>query len=327
MRRAFLATLLLAGGCRPSSDDGAGPLYRPPCTRPPHARTDAHAPEVIAADWGPPVRLGDPANTRCPEDAAGISPDGKTLFFMFTTDLLGNLPYPDVVSFPNGTYASRDLGEGRYSWPVFYDLGKGIDQSLDGAPSFTADGLRVFFHSLRATNTGWLQDPPVDDPDDLYAADVVNGEPGPGVNLGPAVNSPFIDAEPAIHPDGVTLWFASNRPGGSGGADLWSTTWTGSAWTAPTPVAALNTPFYESQPCFTPDGNTVYFASDRDAAIGMAIYRSTWTGSAWGTPELVVRGIVGEPAISPDGKTLYFVHVLSDAAGSFDADLYVSVRP
>src|SRR3954467_9964908 len=43
------------------------------------------------------------------------------------------------------------------------------------------------------------------------------------VNLGPIVNSAFIDAGPAISRDGLTLYFGSDRPGGFGGLDLWVT--------------------------------------------------------------------------------------------------------
>ena len=45
-----------------------------------------------------------------------------------------------------------------------------------------------------------------------------------------------------------------------------------------------------------------------------------------GEPELVIHGIAGEPSLTADGRLLYFVHVLTDAQGSFDADVWVSER-
>src|SRR5438034_6176124 len=42
----------------------------------------------------------------------------------------------------------------------------------------------------------------------------------PPVNLGPTVNSGFIDAGPALSKDGLSLYFNSNRPGGYGGNDI-----------------------------------------------------------------------------------------------------------
>jgi hypothetical protein len=44
------------------------------------------------------------------------------------------------------------------------------------------------------------------------------------VNLGPTVNTTFFDGAAALSFDGTTLYFFSNRPGGSGGNDIWMTT-------------------------------------------------------------------------------------------------------
>jgi Tol biopolymer transport system component len=44
------------------------------------------------------------------------------------------------------------------------------------------------------------------------------------VDLGPGVNSVSNDQAPAISSDGETLFFASDRPGGYGGIDIYVTT-------------------------------------------------------------------------------------------------------
>src|SRR6266511_3415619 len=44
------------------------------------------------------------------------------------------------------------------------------------------------------------------------------------VNLGPAVNTTAFDGAPALSFDGTTMYFFSNRAGGSGGNDIWVTT-------------------------------------------------------------------------------------------------------
>src|SRR3989337_1832818 len=41
------------------------------------------------------------------------------------------------------------------------------------------------------------------------------------VNLGPIVNSAFVDAGPAISKDGLSVYFNSVRPGGLGLFDIW----------------------------------------------------------------------------------------------------------
>lgn len=49
---------------------------------------------------------------------------------------------------------------------------------------------------------------------DLYKADFVNGAYQNPVNLGPKINSPFIEISPAIAPDESYLLFVSSQPGG-----------------------------------------------------------------------------------------------------------------
>jgi hypothetical protein len=49
-------------------------------------------------------------------------------------------------------------------------------------------------------------------------------------------------------------------------------------------------------------------------------------GSTWSAPELVIRGLVGEPSLTGDAQLLYFVHVLSNAGGNYDADVWCCRR-
>ena len=304
------------------------PQAPPRCEKTPHARVDSNSPQAMVSDWSQPVRLGSPINTPCPEDAIEITSDGNSLFFLSTVDVLAAMSPAEIFSPANGTYrATRVGGPTDFGEPTLFDLGQGVDGSLDGELSFAPDGSQVYFHSLRPTNTGYQQDPPTDDFLDIYVADIVAGLPGPGRNLGAPVNSPYPDGEHAIQPDGVTLYFTSSRPGGLGKNDIWVSSWDGATWSDPLNLGGpINSASSELQPAFTSDGNTMYFASDRDPSTGMAIYRSNRTGDVWGNPELVMRGVVGEPSLTADGRYLYFVHVLSDAEGAFDADVWLSER-
>jgi hypothetical protein len=296
------------------------------------SRTDAHTPVTVAPDWGPPVRLGPPINTPQPEDAIEISPDGRRLYFMRTTDVLEKLTPQQLLSRPNGTYVAQRIGgPGEFGPPRFYNLEKGVALSLSGETSHTADGKTVYFHSIRPTNLGYQQRPPKDDILDIYVAEVRDGEPGPGVNVGPPVNSVYPDGEHFITPDGKTLYFTSSRPGGLGGYDIYVSHQTEQGWSEPENLGPpINTPRNEGQPAFAfGDLDTMYWTSNRDPTIGTAIYRShRGPDGRWSEPELVLKGIVGEPTLTADGRLLYFVHVLTDAQGVFDADIwYVERRP
>ncbi|MFQ5569953.1 MAG: TolB family protein [Rhodothermales bacterium] len=109
--------------------------------------------------------------------------------------------------------------------------------------------------------------------------------------------------------------------------DMWTSRWDGTSWSDPINLGEpINTVGGEGQPAFTADGNTMYFTSDRDPSIGVAICRSNLVGNTWSDPELVIKGIVGEPSITADGRYLYFVHVLTDVDGLFDADVWYAER-
>src|SRR5262245_26408176 len=61
------------------------------------------------------------------------------------------------------------------------------------------------------------------------------------VNLGPVVNSVFNDSSPALSKDRLSLYFQSNRPGGSGGSDIWVSqrSSVGEPWGTPVNLGAV----------------------------------------------------------------------------------------
>jgi hypothetical protein len=70
----------------------------------------------------------------------------------------------------------------------------------------------------------------------------------------------------------------------------------------------------------------MYFVSRRDGAG--SIYCSTFNGTAWSEPEMIITGYVGEPALVSDGSIMYFVHVLVDDEGVYGSNIwYVKHNP
>lgn len=326
--------LAILGLCLSSCDDdeapsqsGNQPLH-PQCDKTGPLPSDDNTPQTVVADWSQPVRLGAPVNNPCPQDAIEISRDGQYLYFMFTADVMDSMTNEEILSAENNTYRAKRIGgPGEFDEPIYYDLAKGTAGSLDGELSFSPDGSRVYFHSNRPENLGYNESPAVPDFLDIYVADFVNGLPGPGRNLGSPPNSIYPDGEHAIHPDGVTLYLTSLRPGGLGGADIYQSTLSGGIWSEPVNLGSpINTFADELQPCFTADGDTMYFTSSRNPAVGTAIYRSHRIDSVWSAPELVIRGIAGEPSLAADGQLLYFVHVVVHDGDIIDADVWYCQR-
>ncbi len=302
---------------------GHGSL-RPVCQYAPDPSRTAYypAPVVVSPDWGEPQPVLAPLTDACPNDAIELSPDGTRIFFFWSPVVNGDAA--QSLHEHTGTYVATRIGEdpGLFSTPRYFKLSKGVEgASVDGAPSFTPDGGAVVFHSTRAANLGFQADPPTDDFLDIYRATILDGEPGVAVNLGVPINSTWLDGEHGLAPDG-SLYLSSNRPGGQGGVDLWVCPPDGDGWSAPVnPGAPINTAHWEGQPAFfVADPDTMFFVSNRDGPS--AIYRSTWTGTTWSVPEMIITGYVGEPTLDPTGETLYFVHVLVDDDGVFGSNVW-----
>jgi hypothetical protein len=84
----------------------------------------------------------------------------------------------------------------------------------------------------------------------------------PPVNLGPTVNTPDFEVCPSITKSGLSLYFGSNRPGGSGGVDIYvsqrlsrNDPWGPAQNLGPT----VNSPVTDNCPFVTPDGQTLIF--------------------------------------------------------------------
>jgi outer membrane protein OmpA-like peptidoglycan-associated protein len=90
------------------------------------------------------------------------------------------------------------------------------------------------------------------------------------LNLGPVLNSADAETTPFLSQDNRRLYFASDRPGGVGGLDIYVSerldyTWL--KWTEPKPLRApINSKWDDSQPFLDDVNNNFYFASRRDGS-------------------------------------------------------------
>jgi hypothetical protein len=144
------------------------------------------------------------------------------------------------------------------------DLGLGSG----GYVSVSADGLELYFMSTRSGGLG--------DEDLWVSTRQSTADPwGPPVNA-QALNSSCREAFPSISPDGLTLYFSDffygpDRPGGTGGHDLWMSTRTalGGPWSTPVNMGApFNSANQDVSLTISHDGLTFIFASDRPGGSG-----------------------------------------------------------
>jgi hypothetical protein len=107
------------------------------------------------------------------------------------------------------------------------------------------------------------------------------------VNLGDVVNSLYNEELPHISPDGLSLYFISNRPvGGMGGYDIWvSRRWSPfEPWGPPTNMLGpmINTGSDERGPSLSPDGHYLFFSSNRGGG-GSLGNQDLWMAHRWDT--------------------------------------------
>jgi Tol biopolymer transport system component len=217
---------------------------------------------AIGLPWESPVNLGPALNSDVPDHAPNLSRNGHYLFFGsfrtgdhdiyvsrrrhthddFAWEAPVALPFPvngrsfdvapDYFENPHGRpqlYFSSDRANGfgapgldiymteltksgTWSDPLFVaELNSGFQ---DDRTAIRSDGLEIIFGSSRNGNQ------------DLYVSQRNHvSEPwSTPENLGTTVNSPAADIMPALSATGRTLYFASSRPGGIGGNDLYVST-------------------------------------------------------------------------------------------------------
>ncbi|MCP4783769.1 MAG: hypothetical protein GY878_09465 [Fuerstiella sp.] len=192
----------------------------------------------------------------------------------------------------------------------------------------SADGRKLFLYSNRAGGTGGF---------DIYVSEWRDEEWTPPVNAGHPVNSVADEYDPAISPDGQTLYFASNRIKQANGSRNSNNEWSGtlrqrksttfdiyaavrnsvdSSWESADAVDTINTTdSNEGAPFVSSNGAFLYFASDRPVRgreiRNLDLFRSNISGAALTPPENLGPGIntvddETEPALSPEGFTLVF---------------------
>ncbi len=148
-------------------------------------------------------------------------------------------------------------------WSVAKNLGYPINTSdNEGAQTLSGDGrLMVFTACNRSDGFGRC---------DLYWSVRRGDKWSIPQNMGKPINTAYRETQPSITPDGRTLYFSSDRPGGKGNHDIW-VSYKDSAdhWTVPENLGdSINSPGTEMSPFIHPDNQSLYFSSDGLIGLG-----------------------------------------------------------
>ncbi len=203
-----------------------------------------------------PVNIGTGINTAGDEYINAVRADELTLYF--TGRQIGADGKKEGDDFYYSVRSADTL-----PWPGSVKLGAPINTPGDeGALTISWDGGNLLFAGCH-WDDGYGSC-------DIYASRLSANRATPPVNLGPVINTAKWESQPSLAADGRTLYFASTRSGGFGNSDIWcSHLLDDGSWSAPENLgAAINTSGSEMAPFIHPDGETLYFSSDRHIGMG-----------------------------------------------------------
>ncbi len=191
-------------------------------------------------------------NTHYNEGAQCISPDGKYLIYTMCNSLNG-FGSCDL-------YWSKKIGD---NWTTPRNCGRPLNtESWESQPTFAADGKTIYFVSNRYGGVGGS---------DVWQTTMIDdGVFSRPKNLGKTINTQGDDVSPFIHPDGITLYFASNGHKGMGGKDLFmSKLKDDSTWSEPKNLGyPINSPEDEINLVVNTIGDKAYFSTAKIGGYG-----------------------------------------------------------
>lgn len=172
-----------------------------------------------------------------------LSADGQTLFVYRDDHGDGNI------------YESKLVGE---TWSELEPLGSTVNSnSYEGHAAMTADGTTLYFTSDRKGGLGGK--------DIWRVVKLPNGEWSKAQPMSNEVNTQYDEDAPFIHPNGKTLYFASQGHNSMGGFDIFtSDLQENGTWSTPINIGhPLNTPDDDVFFVTSADGKRGYFSSDK----------------------------------------------------------------
>jgi hypothetical protein len=207
------------------------------------------------------------------EANSSISPDGKTIFLYM--NIAGITQSGDI-------YVSHKSDEGTWTKPqplrenspsgFFKKIAHGFDVLFHGEKSInssyfetsaciTADNNSLYFISERQKK-GLGQG-------DIWVAHKIGGGWSVPRNLGKNINTPDDEISVFIHPDGKTMFYASNGKHSMGGYDILMCRKVDGKWSKPVNLGyPINTPYDEFHFVLSADGNKAYISSNRESSMG-----------------------------------------------------------
>lgn len=230
--------------------------------------------------WTGPKSVSQYINTGGHDAAINLTPDGQTLIAFRDDNGNGNVYY--------STWDGKD-------WTSLMGFGSDVNTKYwETHACLSADGNTLYFISDRPGGFGGR---------DIYSCvKLPNGKWSLAKNLGPMINTKYDEDGVFIHPDGVTLIFASRGHKTMGGFDIFfATIEEDRKFSQPTNMGyPINTPDDDVFFVTSPDGKRGYFSSSKDGGYGEKDIYTMYIPEAKEKPLALFKGLI----LAADGEKL-----------------------
>lgn len=263
-----------------------------------------------------PENLGAPISSADPEYLPVLSADGQSMIFTRR------------IRQQEDFFIATKNGE---TWTEAVPLTALNTPFNEGAHSISADGRLLVFTMCRSgADQGGC---------DLFFSEKCEDKWSAPQPLPRQVNTGAWEAQPSLSADGSLLLFASDRPGGYGGRDIWgSRRRSDGSWSDAVNLGeAINTRGNDQCPFLHADGQTLYYCSDGRPGMGGndLYYVRLQADGQWSEVQNLGYPIntpdnEGTLTISLDGRTAYFAKSPATSANDLDIftfPLYAAARP
>lgn len=207
------------------------------------------------------VNIGEPMNSASDEYFPVVSRDESMMAYM------------KALKFYNAIFVTRKEA-GVWTPPI--NITPQIGSDGDAIPSYISNSKDLIY-LIKGT----------DNDRDIYISRLKDGFWTQMEKLGDEVNSPRAEAHVSLSPDEKTMYFSSNRRGGSGELDIYiSEKNTSGTWgPAKNLGKTINTPFNEDVPFVTDDNKKLFFVSQGHYNMGgYDIFYSENINNQWQPP-------------------------------------------
>ena len=230
--------------------------------------------------WSTPKSISQNVNTVGHDGSINLTADGQTLIVFRDDNGNGNL------------YFSNWDGK---DWSVIQSFGSDINSKYwESHACLSADNNTLYFVSDRPGGYGGR---------DIYrCVKLPNGAWSKALNVGPTINTKYDEDGPFIHPDGITLMFASVGHKSMGGFDIFfSTIEEDKKFSEPINMGyPINTTDDDVFFVTSPDGKRGYFSSAKDGGKGGKDLYTMFIPDAKEKPLVLFKGMI----LPADGEKL-----------------------